>query len=342
MDGRMKAAMIYGPYDLRIEEADKPTIGDDKVLIEVDACGICPSDVRGYTGARKATHGFPYVPGHEWVGHVVELGRNVSGFKEKDRVVPDWRVVCGRCYYCSRGIFNYCSNLARDAVGGGFCEYGYATVPNLRLIPTNVSYEEACFTEPLACCINGVKRCNIQVGDDVAIVGSGPIGLMHLQLAKRLGARVISCDIIGERLEKAKSLGADELIDSSKGDQIERIKELTDGRGANTVIIAVGGRKPIEQGMEMAGICGTVNIFAGTYPPATIQFDPNTIHYKQLWVTGSHDYTPHDFTTALKLIANGIVRVRPLISHVLPLEKTKEGFDMVAGQKGLKVIIDIA
>lgn len=342
MGGRMRAARIYGPYDLRIEEADRPTIDDNKVLIRVLACGICPSDVRGYTGTRRGMHDFPYVPGHEWVGHVVEVGRNASGLQENDRVVPDWRVVCGRCYYCRRGIFNYCSNLARDEVRGGFCEYGYAIPPNLRLIPSNVSYAEACFTEPLACCINGIKRSNIQVGDDVIIVGSGPIGLMHLQLAKHLGARVISCDMIEERLEKAKSLGADELINSSKEDPIKGAKERTEGRGANAVIVAVGGHKPIEQGMGMAGICGTVNIFAGTYPPAIIQFDPNAVHYKQLWVTGSHDYTPHDFTTALKLIANGIVRVKPLISHVLPLERTKEGFDTVVGQKGLKVIIDIA
>lgn len=342
MAGRMRAAMIYGPYDLRIEEADRPTIDDEKVLIRVDACGICPSDVRGYAGTRKGTRGFPYIPGHEWVGHVIEIGRNVKDLKEGDRVVPDWRAVCGRCHYCRRGIFNYCSDLKRDAVRGGFCDYGYAIRTNLRLIPDNVSYEEACFTEPLACCINGMKRCEIQLGDDVVIVGSGPIGLMHLQLAKHLGARVISCDIIGERLDKAKSLGADESIDSSKGDPIERVKELTEGRGADVVVVAVGGRKPIEEGMGMAGICGTVNLFAGTYPPVTIECDPNDVHYKQLWVTGSHDYTPHDFTTALKLISNGAVRVRPLISHILPLEKTKEGFDTVAGQKGLKVIIRVA
>jgi L-iditol 2-dehydrogenase len=342
MDGRMRAVMLYGPYDLRMEEIDKPVIDDDKVLIGIDACGICPSDVRGYTGTRKGTHGSPYVPGHEWVGHVVEVGRNVSGVQVNDRVVPDWRGICGRCFYCRRGIFNYCSNLARDVVKGGFCEYGYAIGPNLRTIPHNVSYAEACFTEPLACCINGIRRCNIQVGNDAIVIGSGPIGLMHLQLAKHLGARVISCDIIEERLEKAKSLGADESINASKENPIERAKELTEGRGADSVVIAVGGQKPIEQGIEMAGICGTVNIFAGTYPPAVISFDPNVVHYKQLWVTGSHDYTPHDFTMALKLIANGIVRVKPLISHVLPFEKTKEGFDTVVGQKGLKVIIDIA
>lgn len=341
MDGKMKAALLYGPYDLRVGDVEKPTIGDDKVLIRIDACGICPSDIRAYAGMRKVAS-FPYVPGHEWVGHVVEVGRNVQGFQEGDRVVPDWRAVCGKCYYCRRGIFNYCGNLARDAVRGGFCEFGYAIDQNLRFIPDNVSYIEACFTEPLACCINGIKRCNIKVGDDVVIVGSGPIGLIHLQLAKHLGARVISCDIIEERLEKARSLGADETINPSEEDPIERAKELTEGRGANAVIVAVGGKKPIEQGIGMAGILGVVNLFAGTYPQTTIDLDPNVVHYKQLSITGSHDYTPHDFTVAIKLIANGTVKVKPLVSHVLPLQKVKEGFDIVVGQKGLKVVIEMA
>ena len=335
----MKAALLYGPLDLRVEEIEPPTIDRDQVLINIHACGICPSDVRAFSGIRKAPRGLPYTPGHEWVGHIVEIGKDVSGFNKGDRVVPDWRAICGKCYYCSRGIFNYCENLSRGLVRGGFCEYGYSAESNLHVIPESVSYEEACFTEPLACCINGTRSSNTQIGDDVVIVGSGPIGLLHLQLAKRQGARAISCDLIPERLEKAKSMGADEVILASEGDPVERVVELTEGRGANAVIVAVGGRTPIEQGIEMAGICGTVNLFAGTYPPVEMTLDPNIIHYKQLSVTGSHDYTPNDFTLALKLLAKKIVKVKPLISHILPLEKAKEGFQIVMQRKGLKVVV---
>jgi len=342
MGERMKSALLYGPHDLRVEEIDKPIIGADMVLIKIDACGICPSDVRVYSGVRKPIQRARYTLGHEWAGHIVEVGEDVTGFGVGDRVVPDWRVICGKCYYCRRGIFNYCKNLRRGLVKGGFCEYGYAIESNLRLIPRDVSYEEACFTEPLACCINGINRCNIGMGDDVVIVGSGPIGLMHLQLAKRRGARVISCDLIKERLEMAECLGADDTILSSEENPIEKVKDLTDGRGANVVIVAVGGEIPITQGIKMAGINGIINFFAGTYPSTKIELDPNEVHYKQLTITGSHDFTPHDFTTALELIQRRIVKVKPLISHILPLEKINEGFNIVMRRKGLKVIIKIS
>ena len=272
---KMKAAWIYAPRDLRVGEADIPSIDDSKALIRIKTCGVCPSDVRFYTGARQSS-AYPRIPGHEWAGDIVEVGKGLDGFQPGDRVVADWRAICGECYYCRRGIFNYCSNLKHGQVKGGFCEYGYAVRPNLRKIPENVSYEEASFTEPLACCLNGVNRSNIHTGDDVVVVGAGQIGLMHVQLARHLGGRVIACDLIEARLEKAKALGASDVI-----------------------------------------------------------------HYKQLNVTGSHDFTPHDFTSALKLIAHGTVNVKALISHRLPLDEIKPGFDTVAEQSGIKVMIEV-
>jgi len=181
--------------------------------------------------------------------------------------------------------------------------------------------------------------CNIKMGDDVVIVGNGPIGLIHIQLAKHLGARVIACDLIEERLEKAKEVGADDAVNPTKEDAIEKVKELTEGRGANVLLVAVGSTKAMEMALQMAGICATVNFFAGTYPPAKMELDPNLIHYKQIYLTGSHDFTPHNFTTALKIIDHNIVKVKPLISHVLPLENIKEGLDTVEGQKGFKVVV---
>jgi L-iditol 2-dehydrogenase len=173
----------------------------------------------------------------------------------------------------------------------------------------------------------------------VMIIGAGPIGLVHLQLARHSGARVYMSDLIPERLEKAKELGADGLIHASKEDPVRRGKELTGGRGADVVIVAVGAPQALRQALELVGICGTVNFFAGTYPPTTLEIDPNLIHYKQIRLTGSRDYTPFHFETALHLIEAGTVQVAPLISHELPLAQVKEGFDMVAGRKGLKVMI---
>lgn len=341
MPEMMKAALIYGQGDLRFGEAPKPEITHpDDVLIRVRACGICPSDLRAYTGTRGGMRSFPYVPGHEWAGEVVAVGEAVTKFTVGDRVVPSPRVTCGKCYYCTRGIFNYCENLERGRVRGGFAQYGVALEGNLFKIPDHVSFIEASFCEPLACCINGSLDSKIGFGEDTVIVGAGPIGLMHLQLAKIQGARVIVSEFLEERLAKAKELGADELICAAKEDPVERVKELTEGRGANTVIVAVGAPKALMQALDMAGINAYVNYFAGTYPPTTIPLDPNIVHYKQLRLTGSHDYNPPHFRSGLRFVSLGMVKVMPLVSHLLKLEDTKEGFDIVAAQKGLKVVVE--
>jgi len=339
----MHAARLHAAGDLRVEQVQRATItSPDEVLIRIAACGICPSDLRAYTGVRPMGRGEPYTPGHEWAGEVIAVGDATQGFAVGDRVVPSWRVVCGVCHYCVRGIYNYCENLRRGVVRGGFAEYGAATVQSLLRIPDAVSYAEACFCEPLACCINGNRYSQIPLGANVVVIGAGPIGLMHLQLAKLAGARVIVSDLSAVRLESAEELGADAVIDASAENVVQRVKDLTDGYGADAVMVAVGASKALAQALEMAGLCATVNYFAGTYPPTTIPLDPNLIHYKQIRLTGSHDYSPLDFENALRLIAQGSVRVAPLISHDLPLERVKEGFDVVRAQAGLKVIIHMA
>ena len=336
----MKAAVLHAAADLRVEAVPRPAItAADEVLIRIHACGICPSDLRAYTGVRKPHRDFPYTPGHEWAGEVVALGDEARGFQVGDRVVPSWRVICGRCHYCIRGLPNFCQNLQYGQVRGGFAQYGVAPAESLLEIPANVSYQEACFCEPLACCINGSQHSNIGLGADVAILGAGPIGLLHLQLAKIAGARLIVSDLLPERLEKARELGADALVNAAQGDPGERVKELTAGRGADVVIVAVGTPKAALQALEMAGLGATVNLFAGTYPPATIPLDPNLIHYRQIHLTGSHDYSPLDFQNALRLIELGLIRVTPLLSHEFPLAQVKAAFDIVAGRKGLKVCI---
>jgi L-iditol 2-dehydrogenase len=352
----MKAARLYGARDLRVEQIDDPRPGPGEALIRIEACGVCPSDVRGYTGARHgAGANLPRTPGHEWTGVVEALGapleegdgapsvrvdesRGAAPIQVGDRVVADWRYVCGRCYQCRRGVFNYCDNLRR-AVRGGFAQMGVAPLSQLRRIPDNVSFEEASFTEPLACILNAHSGTRIDVGDDVVVVGTGPIGLLHTQLALRRGARVIVSDPIAARLETARELGAHDTIDASSGDPVERVKELTDGRGADCVIAAVGAPEPIRQALQMGAINGRVQLFAGTYPPAELPFDPNLVHYRQLVVTGSHDFTPHHFTTALKLIQHGIVRVAPLISHRFGLDDVREAFETTANRLGLKSMV---
>jgi L-iditol 2-dehydrogenase len=338
----MRAARLYGVGDLRVEDVARPRIeADDQVLIRIHACGICPSDLRPYTGLRPSTRGMPYTPGHEWTGEVIDAGDGVTDFAAGDRVVPSWRVVCGHCYYCVRGRHNCCENLARGVVRGGFAEYGVAPARALLKIPDGVSCVEASFNEPLACCINGSLDSQIHLGDNVVIVGAGPIGLTHLQLAKHAGARVLVSDLIPERLEKAAELGADATILASDCDPSARVKALTDGRGADVAIAAVGAPPALRQALDMVSLYGRVNYFAGTYPRATLEIDPNQIHYGQIVLTGSHDFTPYHFQTALRFIEIGTVRVMPMVSHQLELAQVKEGFDVVAGRQGLKVVITV-
>lgn len=336
----MKAARLYGVRDLRVEDVPDPEPGAGEALIQISACGVCPSDLRSYLGAGSGQLSLPRTPGHEWTGTIVALGEATEEptLRVGDRVVADWRYVCGRCYQCRRGVFNYCENLRRG-VRGGFAQYGIAPLSQLRRIPDNVSFEEASFSEPLACIVQAHSYTQIGLGEDVVIVGAGPIGLLHLQVALQRGGRVIVSDPLAARLEKAKELGAHDVIDATATDPVARVKELTEGRGANAVIVAVGAGEPQRQALAMAAINGWVNFFAGTYPPTEIPVDPNVIHYRQLRVTGSHDFTPHHFTTALRLIQFGIVRVAPLISHRFELEQVTEAFETTAGRRGLKSMV---
>lgn len=337
----MKAAMLYGPGDIRIEELAKtePTQGD--ILVRIKAVGVCPSDLRGYTGARVPSKGFPITLGHEWVGVVETVPPDCDEFHVGDRVAASWASFCGECYYCRKGEYNRCLHRWGHTKGG-FMEYGTAPAACLRKIADTTPFVEAALAEPLACCLNGHRKLNVKVGDAVVIVGEGPIGLMHVQLARLSGAtKIIVTGLIPERLEMAKKLGADYVINAAEKDAVAEVKTLTEGRGADKVQIAVGGVTPIEAGIQMASIGGVVNIFAGTHPPTSISVDPNRIHYSELVLTGSWDYTPHLFTTSIDLIDTKRIDVRSLISHVLPLDDIGAGFEIAAQRRGLKVVITV-
>jgi len=335
----MKAAHIYAPKDVRIEEASVPEIGSNEVLVQVKICGVCHVDFELYGGIRSIQKA-PANIGHEAVGVVEVVGKDVEVIKRGDRVAVDLLMRCGKCYFCRRGRGNLCMNR-RGPFPGAFSEYTKAPEENIFKIPPEISFEEASFTEPLACCINGVEKMNVRKGDDVVIIGAGPMGLLSLQLAKLGGARVIVSDLLEERLKLAKKFGADELANPSKEDPVEKIKQLTEGQGAQGVMVAIGNLKAMEQGMRMAGKCGTVVLFGALWPPASLSIDPNVIHYNELVITGAESRTLDQFYRALKMIANDIVQVEPLISHVLPLGRIKEGLEIASNKEGLKVLIKV-
>jgi len=332
----MKAAIIYGKKDIRIESLPKPNINSKEALVRVKACGICPSDLRFYTGDKEVEK--PWILGHEVSGIVEKVGDEVSNVKPGDRVVVCTDIPCGKCEYCIEGKTNLCPN--KMVTDGGFSEYKVSSEDYLYKFPKELSFEEASFTEPLSCCLNGALRANITFGSRVAILGAGPIGLLHLQLAKLRGAsQILVFDPIEERRNKALELGADGAYNPKDENLNLLIKKLTNGKGVDVVIVAVGDPQAVTQGLSIVNKQGVLLLFAGIHPTQKINIDLNLIHYNEVTITGSSDYPIHLFNKALKLILTKKVIVKPLISHILPLEKIIEGFEAALNHIGFKVII---
>jgi L-iditol 2-dehydrogenase len=272
------------------------------------------------------------------VGEVVEVGPGVTNARVGDRVAPYCQVVCGMCENCRRGIPNKCLNL-QGVIEGGFSAYGRVSATGFLHIPEELTYEEASFIEPLACCINGSWRSQIRMGDDVLVVGAGPIGLLHVQLGRLQGARVFSSDLIPERLALARELGAWDIVNVAEDDPVQRAREWTAGRGFSAVIVTAGSVSATEQAAQMLAVHGTLNVFAVPHGGPGFAVAYRELYMRELNVIGSNHFSPHTFQTALNLLSWGYVQVKPLISHRLPLEQTREGFDIVAERQGLKVLI---
>lgn len=338
----MKAAFIYEPLKLVIREDVKiPKPGRDEILVRVKAIGVCPSDVRYYTGEgihREVPYGDDSygLLGHEWSGEVVEVGPGVEGVNVGDYVAPDHQVTCNNCRYCRMGLTNLCIN--KRFYVRGFAEYALAYAPNAYKFPKHIKFEEACFAEPLSCVINSIRIADIKPGDVVLIVGAGPMGLLHTQLAKMSGATVIVSEILEHRINIAKQLGADVAV-SNEADLSREVKELTEGIGVDKIIVTIGNRAAIEQHIKFVRKKGIIVLFGGTVPPTNISLDPNFIHYGEVILTGASDHIGEDYRVAMRLITERKISLEPLISHTFKLDELVEAFEAARGRKGLKVLV---
>jgi len=344
-DEKMLAAMIYGVKDLRVEEAPKPQVKRGEVLVRVKAATTCGTDLkifqRGYVeGVIK----LPTVFGHEWAGEVEEVGEGVLWPRVGMRVRAGNSAPCLRCRMCQRGSFNLCEDMMW--LWGAYA--GYIKVParmvlvNMHEIPAHVSFEEAAVTEPLACVLRGVEKANVKLGDTVTIIGAGPIGLLHLLTVKKMGAeKIIITDLVEERLQFARELGADETINAQREDVVAVVKELTGNYGADIVIEAIGLPSTWEQALRMARKGGTVLEFGGCPPNTEIRVSTEMLHYGDLTVIGAFHTTPTHFKKALNLIASGTIDVKPLITRRMPLKKIKEAFEtLTTSKKDIKIAIN--
>lgn len=338
----MKVAMFYGPENVRLEERDTPRIGDGEVLVRIKAALTCGTDAKTYRrGHNLLPPPSPF--GHEFAGEIADTGKHVEGFSEGMRVVAANSAPCGHCFFCKRGRESLCENLF--FLWGAFAEY--IKVPerivkkNLLEIPSHVSYEEAALTEPLACVIHGVEESHIHMGDTVVINGAGPIGLFFTALVKRKGARIIQTDLVDERLKVARNLGADHIINAQHGekDTIDKVKELTDGRGADVGIEAVGYPQIWETTIKMTRKGGTATLFGGCEKNTTITVDTSLLHYSELILKGVFHHTPYYIRTALNLISWGALDTETFITERMPLSRIDEALQKVLHQKGVKIAL---
>ncbi len=345
--GNMMAVVYRGPERLNVESVDIPEISATEVLVKVRAAGVCGTDVRIYRGRFRVPLKPGRIIGHEFAGDIVEVGKEVEDLREGMKITVRPILHCGRCLYCLQGRNNIC--VSRPTLGyeydGAFAEFikipGQAIkIGNVFSVPKKLSYEEAAITEPLAACVNGVERSNISVGDTVVIVGAGPVGLMLLQLAKLHGAqRTIVSEISERRLRIAKNFGADVIVNTHEEDFVKVVKDLTNGYGADAVIVAVGAPLAIEQTVKTVRKGGTVNLFGGCATGSSITIDPNTVHYGEIIFTGTSGSRRLHHWKAIKLASTGQVQLKPLITHSFSLGKAVEAILMKERGQGLKHVL---
>jgi L-iditol 2-dehydrogenase len=345
----MKVLRFYAPEDVRIEDAPEPECGPDEVKLRVRNCSTCGTDVKIlHNGHQNLSP--PRIIGHEVAGEVVEVGADVSGWSVGDRAQVIAAVPCGECYECRRGWMAVCEN--QTSVGyqydGGFAEYMIVPrqvlkVDGLNRIPDNIGFDEASAAEPFACAINAQELVGVGEGDTVVVFGAGPIGCLHTRLARARGAeRVFLIDVLADRLAmSAEAVKPDEVINGREVDVVERVKELTGGRGADVVITATAANVAQEQAIRMAARRGRISFFGGL--PKTnpfIQCDSNLVHYRELMIMGANGSAPSHNKRALEYIASGEVPVKDLITVHLPLERVLEAFDIVAKGEAIKVTVE--
>ena len=338
----MRVAMYYNNSDVRLEEMPVPEIGPGELLLKVEASGLCGSDVMEWYRIQRA----PMVLGHEVSGEVVQVGAGVEQYKEGDRLVVTHHVPCNACHWCLSGRHTDCDTLHTTSFDpGGFAEY--LRIPQINVnrgvfpIPDHVGYDEASITEPLACVYRGQRRANLQPGQNVLVLGSGLAGLIHINLARALGAgRIIATDMVQDRLEAAKNLGADHTF-LATDDIPSRLREVNDGRLADLVIVCTGAPPALQQGLDSVDRGGTVLFFAPTEPGVNISVPVNDLFFRNdATLTTTYAGAPGDLATALEMIASGRVQVEQMISHRLGLEEAGLGFELTAEAKSsLKVII---
>jgi len=330
MKGKMKAAVLHKPLDMRIERVGIPEIGSHEVLVRMKRVGICGSDVHFYLEGRIGSFIVqePLILGHECSGEVAEVGEKVTRLEVGQGVVIEPGFVCGKCQYCREGRYNLCREVqfyGAPPFNGAFAEYVTAPEQNVYPMPKGMSYDEGAMIEPLAVGMMAARMGDVTAHDIVAILGAGPIGQMSLQASRTYGAlEVYVTDVIGYRLDYAGKYGAKAVIDAGRENVVERIMELTDKEGVDVVIEASGAIPAILQALEIVKPGGRI-VFVG-YPPKDVRFPVTKVILNELEIRGIHRYA-NVFPTAIKAVSSGKALAKPFVTHRFPFDRILEGFE---------------
>ena len=343
MTKQMRVAMYYSNKDVRLEKMPVPEIGTDEMLMRIEASGICGSDVMEWYRRDKV----PLVLGHEVAGTVEKVGKGVQRFKKGDKIVASHHVPCNTCEYCHHGHHTACKSL-QGGTGfhpGGFSEFVRLPAINVDRgvypIPDGVSFEDATFAEPLACVLRGQRKMQIRHGASVFVIGTGISGLLHVSLARTMGAgKIVTADVSEYRNDMAMRFGADFAVLSDKN-LAKNLIIANDGKKAQNVVVCTGAIPAIQAALEAVDKGGTVLFFAPTNQGETIPFSINDILWKkEVTLTTTYAAAPGDHIAALGLIRAGTIPTDEMITHRFPLAKIQKGFDLVAGGgDSVKVII---
>jgi len=333
----VKAAVFQGAGRVHTGEWPRPTIGPGEMLVKVRGCGLCGSDIAKIVDPATRA---PAVFGHEIVGDVVDVGDSVAGFAHGHRVVVAHHVPCGVCHYCRHGSESMCPEFKRSHLDpGGFAEYVRVPAANVRgatfRVPDHLSDEEATFVEPLACCLRAVERARVQAGDTVVVIGLGSIGCLFVQLLRRAGAIVIGLDQDGARLTLARGF---DVQTAGPADGAALARRLSEGRGADHVVVTGGGAAVLPWAVEALRDGGAVHYFAGG-EGAALPVALATLYHRELTITATYSSSPATLSRAFWLIAAGKIDVAGLISHRLPLARLAEGVELMRRREALKVYV---
>jgi threonine dehydrogenase-like Zn-dependent dehydrogenase len=338
----MQAGVLVATRSLELQSFPVPRPGPGQALVHVRATALCTWEQRTYQGIQEIKT--PFVGGHETAGTVVAVGEGVRLSNVGDHVTLG-PVACNECYYCRRGYPARCElRLGGFSLGGAWGPWGlaeYKLVPAAALfgVPPELSFAEASLAEPVSCVVHSVRALQPELGDDVVVIGAGPMGLLNVLVLKRRGARVIVCELDQARRDKARSLGADVVLDPSAGDIVAEVKALTGGRGADAVVAAVGSSRVDDLAFQLVGKTGQVVLFASAHPSPGLGVDHNLIHKNEVRVLGVEGKSVEDFRIAVKLLSERLIDVRPLIDRLVPLTDLTTAFELAIRPETYRVIV---